>query len=279
MRPIRLAIIGYGRFGRVHALRARVHADFDLRCVIECDPALRHAAQRDGFQALASLCELPHDVQAAVVVTPSSTHARIACELMERGIDVLVEKPFATSEQDICMLLQTAAHTGRILVTGHIERFNHALRGTLWDTPPDRIEIERHSCRASHTDGAVLDLMVHDIDLARNLLTAVDAIPCTVVDAGHSRHNGVHARLRMGSTMVHLSAHYAASQAGATIAWEHRSTRRTLSLRSSIDTGPDHLSMQYTAFFQRLTGQDSRIASALDGAFAARNALVIESLL
>ena len=51
--------------------------------------------------------------------------------LLAAGVDVLVEKPIATSVSEASRLIELAAQHGRILQTGHLERFNPAV------TPPD----------------------------------------------------------------------------------------------------------------------------------------------
>jgi predicted dehydrogenase len=123
------------------------------------------------FPALESL---RGEVDAAVVATPTHTHAEVGCALLDMGIDVLMEKPIAEDMAGARRLQQAAA--GRVLMVGHLERFNPAilaLRKII--TTPLFFEIHRMSAfspRSLDVD-VVLDLMVHDIDLVLNFTGAM----------------------------------------------------------------------------------------------------------
>src|SRR6478735_3985560 len=92
----RVAVIGAGSFGRNH-LRVIHHSEHALLAgVFDLDSArTAEAAQQFGCPVFASLEELAANADAAVVATPTVTHAEIGCLLMEHGLDVLVEKPIA----------------------------------------------------------------------------------------------------------------------------------------------------------------------------------------
>lgn len=275
----RIAVIGYGRFGRVHALRAQAHPAFEVLCVVDPQPGARNAAQADGFNAIASLNDLPRGVEAASVVTPADTHAEIAIALMHRGIDVLVEKPMASSEAEIDTMLDAAQATRRRLFTGHIERFNQALMSAPWDTTPGSIVFSRQSRLPGCSHSVVLDLMVHDLDLAAHLLR------CHTPDSFHilsvqEHGDGVSAQVAMGSTVVNFHALHGADSSSATIRWHKATAVCELPLSHRAEpTQPDALTRQYTAFHSMLKGQPSHLASAMEGATAARRALAIAARL
>ncbi|BEP93342.1 hypothetical protein GmRootA79_17260 [Acidovorax sp. A79] len=275
----RIAVIGYGRFGRVHALRAQAHPAFDVLCVVDPQPGARDTAQADGFNAIASLDGLPRGVEAASVVTPADTHAEIAIALMHRGIDVLVEKPLATSEAEIDTMLDAAQATRRRLFTGHIERFNQALTPAPWDTTPGNIVFSRQSRLPGCSHSVVLDLMVHDLDLAAHLLR------CQAPDSFHilgvqEHGGGVSAQVAMGTAVVDFHALHGADTSSATIRWQGAAAMCELPLSHRADLAQtDALTRQYTAFHEVLTGQHSHLASAMDGATAARRALAIAARL
>ena len=142
------------------------------------------AAATHGCPALASIEELADKADAAVVATPTSTHAPIGCRLMELGLDVLIEKPLADSVEAGRQLVETAARTGRLLQVGHLERFNPAVTALeTVITQPLFFEVHRlseFSPRSLDVD-VVLDLMIHDIDI---VLTLTGQMPEEIRAAG-----------------------------------------------------------------------------------------------
>ena len=279
MKRVGLTILGYGRFGRVHARRAQAHGAFDVACVVDPDPHARQAALADGFDAVAHVAQIPHGIEAAAIVTPAATHAALAITLLHKGIDVLVEKPFATSEPDIDAMLCAEHASGRTLCTAHIERFNLALATPPWQAPPKRIEFRRHSRLPGNGGSVVLDLMIHDLDLASHLLSFPADLAIDIVDV-QTHQQGITANLVMGSTTLTLRASHGTDTSGACMCWGDHKGLKELPLVHRPEQGQDDaLTRQYTAFLQRMRGQHSAIASAADGATAARRALSISARL
>lgn len=141
----------------------------ELAGVLDLEPGrAAEAAGKFACPVMSSLEELARKSGAAVIATPTVTHAEIGCRLMELGLDVLVEKPIAHDAAAARALVETAARTGRILQVGQLERFNPAviaLEKVI--TKPLFFEIHRlseFSPRSLDVD-VVLDLMIHDIDI------------------------------------------------------------------------------------------------------------------
>ena len=279
MHPLRMALVGYGRFGRIHALRARTHGAFELACVMDPDAAARRAAQADGLHAVASLHELPDGICAASVVAPAQAHAALSIALMQRGVHVLVEKPFAPSVADIEAMLAAQHGTGRLLCTAHIERFNASLHKGALPRRPTQLHFTR-TCRAPlSAEAAVMDLMVHDLDLAALVLGLAHDADCDVFSV-RVRQRTVQAHIVLGGHPVRLQATHAAHRSGACMGW--RSGRHELGLNLSSPAPPgasDALTRQYSAWQRTLQGEATELASALDGAVAARRALAIAAKL
>lgn len=273
---IRLAVLGFGRFGRVHALRARAHPAYELVCVVDPDPLAREAARQQGLDAVASVEALPEGIQAAAVVTPADTHADLTVALMRQGIDVLVEKPMAESEAAIEAMLEAVRETGRCLFTGHIERFNPALNHHLWSHVPGALVFHRQSRLAGTARSVVMDLMVHDLDLAAYLLGVGGDGLFSVADARISG-DSVSVQGRMGSTRVEFHARHSANISQARMGWGDETAWQELPLSNPPDLAhqSDALTRQYTAFHHMLQGRQSPLAGAQDGAAAARRALAI----
>jgi predicted dehydrogenase len=181
--PIRVAVVGVGVFGRNHA---RVFSelvksgDVVLTGVVDAD-AGRAAAVAGDFatRPFASVADLLNDPvarpQAASVAVPTEHHLAASRELMEAGVDVLIEKPLAPSLDDADELIRIAQRTGRIAQVGQLERFNPAVQATLpLVTRPLFFEVHRLSVftpRSLDVD-VVLDLMIHDIDVVLSLVNS-----------------------------------------------------------------------------------------------------------
>jgi predicted dehydrogenase len=173
LSKIRTAVIGAGSFGRNHIRVCRQSDAAELIAVVDTDRnRAEDAASQSGCAAFTDIAELAGRVDAAIVATPTVTHAGIACRLLEAGIDVLVEKPIAPTLEEARRITGTAAAAGRIVQVGHLERFNpavQALRRIV--TLPLFFEIHRLSLfspRSLDVD-VVLDLMIHDIDIVLSL--------------------------------------------------------------------------------------------------------------
>ena len=131
------------------------------------------AAEARGCEALSDYLDLTGRVDCAIVAVPTTEHARVACGLMNAGIDVLVEKPMAFDLASADRMIEAARDHGRILQVGHLERFNQAVIA-LEDvaTLPLFFEIHRMSVfspRSLDVD-VVLDLMIHDLDIVLALV-------------------------------------------------------------------------------------------------------------
>lgn len=169
MNQIPVAVVGCGAFGRHHARLYKELPQAALAGVYDTDPARAAALAREhGVPVLASLAEVKAAAQAVSIAAPTTAHAALACELMAGGCDVLVEKPIAPSLADADAMLAAAERHGRILMVGHLERFNPAvrlLRPRI--TRPMFFEVHRLSVftpRSLDVD-VLLDLMIHDLDL------------------------------------------------------------------------------------------------------------------
>ncbi|MGA8432792.1 MAG: Gfo/Idh/MocA family oxidoreductase [Candidatus Sulfotelmatobacter sp.] len=173
---IPVAVVGVGVFGRNHA---RVYKELEQqgepvrlvgivdRDLNRADEVARECGCR-GFGSVAQMLTTHSEVRAASVAVPTTQHLPIARDLMEAGVDVLIEKPVAASLAEVDELIAVAATHKRIAQTGHLERFNPAVRATLpLLTKPMFFEVHRLSVftpRSLDVD-VVLDLMIHDLDV------------------------------------------------------------------------------------------------------------------
>ena len=171
---LQVAVVGVGSFGRNHArvYKELVGEGVELAAVVDADIARAQAVAAEfGGQAFGSVGDMLTGcpaVKAVNVAVPTVAHLATARELMERGVDVLIEKPLAISVAEADALIALAKQFRRVVQVGHLERFNPAVRAT-WAllTRPMFFEVHRLSVftpRSLDVD-VVLDLMIHDLDI------------------------------------------------------------------------------------------------------------------
>lgn len=162
------AVIGVGHLGYHHA---RILSDPSFAKLVGVvdrrEDRAREVGEKFGVPAYASLEGLPK-VDFAVVAVPTSAHAAVAVELLNRGSHVFVEKPIAPTMADARRIARAARKSGREVQVGHVERFNPAIHETQSRVvDPKFIEIHRLSPfpeRATDVS-VVLDVMIHDLDI------------------------------------------------------------------------------------------------------------------
>jgi predicted dehydrogenase len=168
-KTIRVAVLGCGDFGRNHVRVYREIPDAELVGVIDFDHDRASAiASEFGTQTFSSLESLQDKVDAVSIAIPTVSHAQVGCQLMDMGLDVLVEKPIADDLAGADALLAAAKRNRRILQVGHVERFNPAV---LAVEPvlnhPLFFEVHRlgvFTPRSLDVD-VIYDLMIHDLDI------------------------------------------------------------------------------------------------------------------
>jgi predicted dehydrogenase len=189
MNPLRLAVIGVGHLGQVHAkLLGQVGGAQLVGVVDPSEPARTALATELKIAAFAEHAPLLGQIDAAIVVTPSRYHHAVALDLLQHGVHVFVEKPMTLNVADADELIAEAAARGLILQVGHVERFNPALAAAQPHVhEPKYIDAVRSgpfTCRSIDI-GVVLDLMIHDIDVILSLvaeeLVAVEALGAAVL--------------------------------------------------------------------------------------------------
>jgi predicted dehydrogenase len=172
--PVRIGVIGVGALGHHHARILRDVPDATMVGFFELKAErAAQVASELGIQPFGSLDQLLDAVDAVTVVVPTPAHFAVASKALERGIHVLVEKPIAATLDEADAMLAIARRTGALIQTGHVERFNRAIRGALqFVDQPRFIESDRlapFNPRGSDV-AVVLDLMIHDIDLVHTLV-------------------------------------------------------------------------------------------------------------
>ena len=175
MKEVRVAVVGVGHLGRHHARIAACTPGARLAGVLDRKPdRAADVAREFGSRPLPDLDAVAAESDAVVVATPTVSHAEIACALLARGRDVMVEKPMAASVEEADRIL-SAAGKDRVVGVGHVERYNPAIEAALGlARNPGFVEVHRLGVftRRSLDVDVVLDLMIHDLQIVRALAGA-----------------------------------------------------------------------------------------------------------
>jgi predicted dehydrogenase len=186
---VRIGVIGAGGLGHHHIRILRDLLDDDFAGFYEERPdRAAQVAQDLGVRAFDSLDALLDAADAVTIVVPTPAHFGVAERVLSRGIHVLIEKPIAATLDEADELLRLAAVHGALVQTGHVERFNRAVRAAIPYVDAPRF-IESNRLAPFNPRGAdvavVLDLMIHDIDLVHTLVggrtSAVTAVGVPVL--------------------------------------------------------------------------------------------------
>jgi len=165
----RVAVVGCGRMGKLHA---RVLSEMDaaeLACVVDTHaPTAKAVARQRGCEARFDPADAVEAVDAAIIAVPTVHHVSAARPFVEAGKPVLIEKPLTGDVAEGEELIALAERTGTTVQVGHTERFNPAVVAMRkYAIRPKFIEAHRISpfTFRSADVGVVLDMMIHDLDL------------------------------------------------------------------------------------------------------------------
>jgi predicted dehydrogenase len=168
------AVVGVGYLGKFHAEKYAASPKANLVAVVDSDEKrAREIGTALGAEVLTDYRGLFGRVQCVSVAVPTRFHFQVARELIEAGIDVLVEKPLTPDIAEARDLVAAAKAKDVILQVGYLERFNPAIRrleGVIRE--PKFVECHRLAPfveRGTDVD-VVLDLMIHDIDIISSLV-------------------------------------------------------------------------------------------------------------
>lgn len=173
-RATRVGVVGAGALGYHHVRLLRDLPGVQFVGFFDARP--ERAAQVSAelsVPAFASAAELVEASEALTIVVPTPAHHTVARLALDQGRHLLIEKPLAATLDEADDLLDVAQRTGALIQTGHVERFNRAIRGAMpYVDRPRFIESNRlapFNPRGSDV-AVVLDLMIHDLDLILTLV-------------------------------------------------------------------------------------------------------------
>ena len=169
-RKIRIAVIGAGYFGTLHAAKfaALKGAELTAVCDVQHERAESVAAPY-GALAVTDHKKLAGIADGVVVAVPTIAHFAVAKDCLEAGLDVLIEKPMCETLAQADALIRLAKKKKRILQVGHLERFSPVIDALVanakgaWYVESQRVSPFRG--RGADTT-VILDMMIHDLDHA-----------------------------------------------------------------------------------------------------------------
>jgi predicted dehydrogenase len=191
---IRVAIVGAGAIARAHADALAASPHFTLTAVVDVDAARATAlAEKFGARAATSIDSIVNgSVDAAIVSTPPNTHREVTIALLEAGVHVLCEKPFAIGRSNAYAMAETAKRCGRVLTMATKFRFVNDLTiardaiaagkiGTLYRientfaSPVDMSGRWNLNPQASG-GGVIIDNGTHSVDIMRYILGPIESV-------------------------------------------------------------------------------------------------------
>ena len=171
---IRAAVVGTGHMGQYHVALYSEMNDVDIVGIV--DTSQKRAdeiAARYATTGYTDYRDIIDKIDVVTIAVPTSLHYEVAKPFLERGIHVLLEKPVAKTLEEATELFEIADKNNAHLQIGHVERFNGAvqeIKKVIKD--PLMLEFRRVGPFTGRiTDaGVVMDIMIHDIDIALNLI-------------------------------------------------------------------------------------------------------------
>ena len=200
-----VGVIGVGMMGRNHA---RVYSELkavDSLYLYDLNgEAARDLASAFGATVSPTAEDLLRSVDAVSVCVPTPFHFGVAETVLDAGVPLLIEKPVCATAEETRRLIGKIPD-GLVVGVGHIERFNPIIpeiKKIVRD--PLYIEMKRHNPASSRVSGSsvVEDLMIHDIDIMRNVLLPEGAYHLS----GSGNQDVCSALFSFGETPVYLSA-------------------------------------------------------------------------
>lgn len=189
MDKIRIGVVGTGHLGSYHIQKyLKIPGCVVVGVVDLVEENARKAAAGCNCEVLTDCRALLGKVDAVSIAVPTGAHHEVAAIFLGAGIDVLLEKPIATTLAEADELIALAEAKRRIFQIGFVERFNPAVTA-LRSVMGRPLFIESHRLHPFFERGTdvdvILDLMVHDLDIilhfVKSPVETVDAVGVSVL--------------------------------------------------------------------------------------------------
>jgi predicted dehydrogenase len=294
--PTKIGVVGAGALGYHHVRILRELPEAELVGFHESrTERSAQVASELGVPAFDSLDRLIDEVEALTIVVPTPAHFGVARRALEAGRHLLIEKPIAATLAEADELLEIGRRSGALVQTGHVERFNRAVRAVLPHVENPRfIQSDRlapFNPRGSDV-AVVLDLMIHDIDLVLTLagskVSSLSAVGIPVltpfVDIANARlnfENGAVANITASRRSGYLALDLSSGSADFFRLREdvdlHELAKTALALEDYVERVPleapqgEPLRLEFASFLSAIRGDAPIAVTGEDG----RDALAV----
>ncbi|MBP01871.1 MAG: hypothetical protein CMM25_03545 [Rhodospirillaceae bacterium] len=268
----RIAVIGLGHMGQ-HHVNACVRSNrVTLTAVVDKnEDKARQIASERSVQWSTKLQDIMLIADLAIIAVPTHAHATTTIPLLKSHIPCLLEKPIAATEKEAEEILLEASTNKTTLCVGHVERFNPNIIKLKERLPKNSVvnrfvtkRLNKINNRSNDLD-AILDLMIHDIDLMRFLnlgsISEINSVDFTDV-------NNITSRLKLVSgTDVEFGVSRSAinQKRCISISINNESFEIDLTSKEYCTQHNDPLRLQLSAFVDAIQGKETPIATGSAG--------------
>ncbi|SEB07651.1 Gfo/Idh/MocA family protein [Leifsonia sp. 21MFCrub1.1] len=252
--PLTVALIGAGGISQVHAPAWKA---LGAHVLVFAHAGAEQLAERFGLEVAPSLEDALARASIVDIVTPTSAHAEIALAAIERGLDIICEKPLTLTAASSRELAATARAAGVQIYPAHVVRFTapyETAHRAIESGSLGRVAVARYFREASSpaigtwfqdqaaSGGPIMDLMLHDLDQARWNAGEVETVYAVqnppTVDGVIPSFVSAHVTLtHSGGAISHLHATWAAVGTRFKTGFSIAGTEGTISYSSLENTG------------------------------------------
>jgi len=211
----KLGIVGAGKWGSTIATRIHETGIANISIVYDKDiERARLLAQKVGAAVARDLGDFDKhkDLLGIIVATSIDSLAHVSAELIKMGFNVLIEKPVADSLDKVRMLRNLAESRRVVAMPGFVVRFDPI---SIWikdrlskvEESPEDLYLLRLSRRPpwAKVNSILLDLAIHDIDLARYLIESdIAPISWSIHNLEIDQAFTMYAKHRGGSVFINV---------------------------------------------------------------------------
>lgn len=195
-KTVNAGVIGVGAMGYNHVrvllgmegVKLAAIADSDK---INLDKVSRTFGMTNKYLSYKEMIK-KHKLDVVIIAVPTMLHKQVAIDCIENGIHVFVEKPISDSVPDAKEMIKSADKHKKLLIVGHIERFNpvvvkikefidQKMLGNVYLV--NTIRAGPYPKRIKDV-GVLVDLAVHDIDIIRYLVGEIKQIYSQLINSG-----------------------------------------------------------------------------------------------